>query len=73
MYKSIYVCYFTESTDALRRSGDIGIQCGYQRRNKELLSWARKKRRNIRREDLISYLAGKPLPPKPHSTHHSHR
>uniref|UniRef100_A0A1B6C174 Uncharacterized protein n=1 Tax=Clastoptera arizonana TaxID=38151 RepID=A0A1B6C174_9HEMI len=62
---------YKESSEAMRRSSELGIQCGYQRRNKELLSWARKKRRNIRREELISYLAGKPLPPKP--THHNHR
>uniref|UniRef100_A0A1B6KV06 Uncharacterized protein n=1 Tax=Graphocephala atropunctata TaxID=36148 RepID=A0A1B6KV06_9HEMI len=60
---------YKESTDAIRRHGEIGTQCGYQRRNKELLNWARKRRRNIRREDLISYLAGKPLPPRPHHTH----
>lgn len=64
---------YKESSEEIRKSGELGIQCGYQRRNKELLSWARKKRRTIRREDLISYLAGKPLPPRPHSMHHGFR
>ncbi|XP_075232336.1 HUWE1-associated protein modifying stress responses [Lycorma delicatula] len=61
---------YKESTESIRRSGELGVQCGYQRRTKELLSWARKKRRNIRREDLISYLAGKALPPRTTSVHH---
>lgn len=46
----------------MRKSGDLGVQCGYQRRTKELLSWARKKRRHIRREELLSYLAGRSRP-----------
>lgn len=54
---------YKESSDAVRRVGDLGMQSGYQRRTKELLNWARKRRRHIRREDLIAYLAGKPLPP----------
>ncbi|XP_067006074.2 HUWE1-associated protein modifying stress responses [Anabrus simplex] len=59
---------FKESTDGMRRTSELGIQCGYQRRNKEILNWARKKRHHIRREDLLAYLAGKPPPPRPH--HH---
>jgi len=59
---------YKDSSDAIRRTSELGIQCGYQRRNKEILSWARKKRRHIRREDLLAYLAGKSPPPRPH--HH---
>ncbi|RZF35478.1 hypothetical protein LSTR_LSTR013321 [Laodelphax striatellus] len=62
---------YKESSDSIRRAGELGIQAGYQRRNKEMLNWARKKRRYIRREDLISYLAGKALPPR--ATPHHHR
>lgn len=57
--------YVSDSSDAIRRTSELGIQCGYQRRNKEILSWARKKRRHIRREDLLAYLAGKSPPPRP--------
>lgn len=57
---------YKESTDVIRRVGDLGIQSGYQRRNKELMNWARKRRRNIRREDLMAYLAGKQPPLRPH-------
>ena len=53
-----------ESADAHQRSHDLGIQIGYQRRNKEVLAWVKKRRRNIRREDLISFLCGKAPPPR---------
>lgn len=39
---------------------------GKQKRCKEIMNWARKKRRMIRREDLLAYLAGKPPPPRSH-------
>ncbi|KAH8387697.1 hypothetical protein KR093_008937 [Drosophila rubida] len=75
---------YKESCDGLKRTSDAAIQCGYQRRTRELADWARsKKRRMIRREDLLAFLAGKPLPvqstnphanrrsPKPeHNNHH---
>lgn len=45
------------------------MQCGYQRRTREIADWARSKRRRyIRREDLLSYLAGKPPPSMIHVT-----
>lgn len=54
----------TESVDTHQRSFDIGIQIGYQRRNKDVLAWVKKRRRTIRREDLISFLCGKVPPPR---------
>lgn len=58
----------TESCDSIRRVGDIAINTGYQRRAREIAEWARNKRRRyIRREDLLAYLAGKSSPP-----HHGH-
>uniref|UniRef100_A0A1B0CNI6 Uncharacterized protein n=1 Tax=Lutzomyia longipalpis TaxID=7200 RepID=A0A1B0CNI6_LUTLO len=54
---------YKDSAEGLRRIGDVAVQCGYQRRNKEIAAWVKKRRRNIRREDLLSYLAGKPPPP----------
>lgn len=56
--------WFTESVDARQRSYDLGIQIGYQRRNKDVLAWVKKRRRTIRREDLISFLCGKAPPPR---------
>ncbi|XP_051941159.1 HUWE1-associated protein modifying stress responses [Hippocampus zosterae] len=51
-------------TEARQRSYDLGIQIGYQRRNKEVMAWVKKRRRTIRREDLISFLCGKNPPPR---------
>ncbi|XP_011498307.1 PREDICTED: UPF0472 protein C16orf72 homolog [Ceratosolen solmsi marchali] len=58
---------FKESANGIRRCGELGVEAGKQKRSKELMNWARKKRRMIRREDLLAYLAGKPPPPRPHS------
>ncbi|XP_015914057.1 HUWE1-associated protein modifying stress responses [Parasteatoda tepidariorum] len=41
---------------------DLGFQSGNQKRNKELLSWVKKKKRNIRREELIAYITGRTPP-----------
>lgn len=57
-------CLPAESVDAHQRSFDLGIQIGYQRRNKDVLAWVKKRRRTIRREDLISFLCGKVPPPR---------
>ncbi|XP_012254893.1 telomere attrition and p53 response 1 protein [Athalia rosae] len=58
---------YKESIDGMRKCSDIGVEMGRQKRSKEIMNWARKKRRTIRREDLLAYLAGKPPPPRPHS------
>ncbi|XP_044006918.1 UPF0472 protein C16orf72 homolog isoform X1 [Aphidius gifuensis] len=50
------------SIDGVRRFTDLGTEVGKQKRSKELMNWARKKRRMIRREDLLEYLAGKSPP-----------
>lgn len=59
-----FFCLPAESVDAHQRSFDLGIQIGYQRRNKDVLAWVKKRRRTIRREDLISFLCGKVPPPR---------
>lgn len=55
---------YKESVEAHQRSYDLGIQIGHQRRNKDVLAWVKKRRRTIRREDLISFLCGKAPPPR---------
>ncbi|XP_044252447.1 UPF0472 protein C16orf72 homolog isoform X3 [Tribolium madens] len=62
---------YKESSEGLRKSSDLAKQCGYQKRNKEILNWAKRKRRLICREDLLAYLSGK-LPPKPNHHHQYH-
>lgn len=55
---------FVESCDGMRRTSDLAMHSGYQRRTREIADWARSKRRRyIRREDLLAYLAGKSPPP----------
>lgn len=63
---------YKEASESLRRTTELAIQCGYQKRNRELLSWVKKRRRNIRREDLLAYISGKPLPLRS-TTHYTHR
>ncbi|XP_028978000.1 UPF0472 protein C16orf72 homolog [Esox lucius] len=55
---------YKESMESHQRSYELGVQRAYQRRNKEVLNWVKKRRRNIRREDLISFLCGKAPPPR---------
>lgn len=50
---------YKDSLDGLKRSYDLGIQHGHQRRNRDILNWVKRKRRNIRRDDLIAYICGK--------------
>lgn len=69
MYIILY--FFSESCDGIKRASDVAKQCGYQKRNRELLNWAKRKRTLIRREDLLAYLSGKPPPPR-HTHHHSY-
>lgn len=56
----------SDSNESIRRTSDLAHQAGHQRRTKELLSWARRRRHLIRREELIAYLAGRNLPARPH-------
>ena len=51
----------TEGTEGLKRSYELGQHSGSLRKTKELVAWAKKRRRTIPREELISFLSGKPL------------
>ena len=46
----------------IRKSFELGSQLGSHRRTKELLGWAKKRRRRLQREELIAYLCGKSAP-----------
>lgn len=63
---------YKESCESFKKVTELAKQSGYQKRNSELLNWAKRKRRLIRREDLLAYLAGKPLPPRQAHHHHGH-
>lgn len=62
---------FTDSVDSLETCVDVGIQRGKQNRTRDIISWVKKRRRHIRREDLIAFLCGK-NPPNRHRSKHSH-
>ncbi|KAJ8916803.1 hypothetical protein NQ315_005810 [Exocentrus adspersus] len=63
---------YRESHEGLKRTNELAKQSGYQKRNNELFNWAKRKRRLIRREDLLAYLAGKHPPPPSRQNHHHH-
>jgi hypothetical protein len=48
------------SADVCRQCIDCGARYGYRRRTKDVLSWAEKKKRFIKREELIAFLLDKP-------------
>ena len=49
--------------DHARSIGDMAIEIGSQRRTREIIAWSRR-RRTIRREELLAFLAGRSPPPK---------
>ncbi|XP_032900375.1 UPF0472 protein C16orf72 homolog [Amblyraja radiata] len=55
-------CLYKDGLETYRASLDLGVQGGYQRRNKEMLAWAKKRRHVIHREDLLSFLCRKSPP-----------
>lgn len=63
---------YKESMDSIRRCTELGIQHGQQRRTRELVTFLRR-RRLIRREDLLAFLSGKPPPPSGATGRHTHR
>lgn len=59
---------YKDGIDSMSRASDLGVVCGRQRCKREILAWAKKRRRHIRREDLIAYLCGKDPPVRPRPT-----
>ena len=57
------------SADVCRQCIDSGVRYGHRKRNKDILAWAKKKKRFIKREDLIAFLSDKPEPTIPHPGH----
>lgn len=59
--------FYKECLNRLEHCVDLGRQTGRYSCTRDLAAWARKKRRVIRREDLLAHLSGRPLPPKRNS------
>jgi len=67
---------YKECIESQRRFANIGFNCGIHRRNKELVNWLKKRKRCIRREELLAFLSGKASANSSghhhHHTSHSH-
>ncbi|KAI1292146.1 UPF0472 protein C16orf72 -like protein [Halotydeus destructor] len=59
---------YKDCLESQKRNSELGIQVGTHRRNKEILTWLKKRKRNIRRDELIAFLCGKPS-----KSFHGHR
>ena len=55
-----------EALEVNKRGVDLALAAGQQKRTREILSWAKRHRKHIRRDELISYLTGKSTPSRSH-------
>ncbi|CAG9767200.1 unnamed protein product [Ceutorhynchus assimilis] len=68
---------YKESCENLKKTTELARQSGHQKRNSELLNWAKRKRRLIKREELLAFLADAQTPqhqghlPQYHPLHHT--
>lgn len=58
------ILFLPDSLDAMKHGIEIGKQYAHQRRTKDILNWVKKKRRHIRRDEVIAYLCGRSPPPR---------
>lgn len=61
--KLFWVLLRLDAVEAQKKALELGIQVGCHRRIRDILTWSKKRRRCIRRDELIAYLCGK-APPK---------
>ncbi|CAG5121774.1 unnamed protein product [Candidula unifasciata] len=62
---------YKDSLNNARECLTLGMQSGRSSRARDIAAWVRKKRKCIRRDELLAYLCGKSLPS--HSHHHRNR
>lgn len=55
---------YKDSIEAHRKTSEFGTQMGHQRRTRDIVGWVKKRRRYIKREDLLAFLCGKAPPPR---------
>lgn len=51
---------FLDALEVCRAGMEAGIQQGQKKRNQEIMAWAKKKRKVIKREELLAFLSNKP-------------
>ena len=59
----LFILFLTDSVNNARECLRLGVQNGRTSKARDIAAWARKKRKSIRREELLAYLCGKTLPP----------
>ena len=52
--------FFLDSSEVCKQCTECGARYGHRKRTKEIVTWAKKKQRYIRREELIAFLLDKP-------------
>lgn len=52
---------YKEALECNKHTYELGVICGRHSRNKDLLSWIKKHRKSIRREELIAYVCNRGL------------
>ncbi|GFR82310.1 UPF0472 protein C16orf72-like protein [Elysia marginata] len=62
--------FYKDSLINARECLRLGMQSGRNSRARDIAAWARKKRKSIRRDELLAYLCGKSMPAH---THHRNR
>lgn len=50
------------SSEVCRQCTECGVRYGQRKRTRDIVAWAKKKRRHIRREELLAFLLDKPDP-----------
>ncbi|KAJ6216881.1 hypothetical protein RDWZM_008038 [Blomia tropicalis] len=54
-------CLYKECSEFQKKLYDNNYQYGYHKRTKELLTWAKKKKNHIHRDELIAFLSSRPM------------
>ena len=49
---------YSESGEVCSRGIDLGIDYGYQKRTREILNWLKKKKKAVKRDELLAFLSG---------------
>ena len=63
---------YRESAESQKKLAELCMQSGVQRRNREMLSWLKKRKRGvIRQEELIAFICGKSAAKERHDRHHA--
>lgn len=53
---------YKDGSDGIRAALELGYRAGYQKRNRDITNWIKRRRRTIRREDILLNLSGRSPP-----------